>query len=221
MVCGNKVRIMQDDQKQIVKQRATFLAMVSGAMVAVHLLDLLMGGYLKSFGIQPREMGTAYTIVTAPWLHGDFAHLGGNLAAFIILAALSLLNGIRYFVKASAIIIVVGGAMVWLFGREAMHIGASGWIFGLWSLAIAQAWLDRSYRNIVIALGVLFFYGGMIFGILPQGGNISYESHLFGALAGGVAAFALARKTQQPLPIAPRTGELKFWPEDVQKVKRR
>jgi hypothetical protein len=29
---GIKVRIMQDDQKQIVKQRATFLAMVSGAM---------------------------------------------------------------------------------------------------------------------------------------------------------------------------------------------
>jgi membrane associated rhomboid family serine protease len=212
---------MQGQQKKIVKQRATVLLLVSGVMVAVHLIDLLLGGYLKSFGIQPRALGTAYTLVTAPWLHGDFAHLGSNLSAFIVLAALCLLNGVRYFVKASAIIIVGGGALVWLFGREATHIGASGWIFGLWSLAMAQAWLDRSYRNIVIALGVLFFYGGMVFGIVPQGGNISFESHLFGAVAGIVAAFALARKTQPPLPIAPRTAELKFWPEDEPKVRRR
>lgn len=211
-----KETAMQNDQKQIVKQRAAFLAVLCAVMVGVHLLDLLLGGFLKSFGIQPREMGTAYTIVTAPWLHSSFAHLGGNLAAFIVLAALCLLNGIRYFVKASAIIIALGGALVWLFGREATHIGASGWIFGLWSLAIVQAWFDRSYRNIVIAIGVVLVYGGMAFGMLPQGGNISFESHLFGAIAGGVAAWTMARR---PIPSqidvpATRVSELRFWPED-------
>ena len=198
------------------KRRLLFLSAICTAMVAAHMLDLLLGGYLKSFGIQPREMGTAYTIVTAPWLHGDFAHLGGNLAAFIVLAALSLLNGIRYFVKASAIIILLGGALVWLFGREATHIGASGWIFGLWSLTIALAWYDRSTRNMLISLAVVIFYGGMVFGVLPTLAPISFELHLFGAIAGVVAASVLTKDRRQPQIAAPvkRANELKFWPEE-------
>ena len=187
------------------------IASISAAMTVVHVVDLFLGGFLKSFGIQPREISSAYTIATAPWLHADFMHLGSNLAAFIVLGSLALLNGVRYFVKASVMIIVIGGALVWLFGRESTHIGASGWIFGLWSLVIALAWFDRSPRNIAIALGVLFFYGGMVFGVLPTASYISFESHLFGAIAGVIAASVLSH---QPAPVvaAPaRAGELKFW----------
>lgn len=197
-------------------RRFLFLSAICTAMLSVHVADLFFGGFLKSFGIQPREMGTAYTIVTAPWLHSSFAHLGSNLSAFIVLAALCLLNGIRYFVKASAIIILLGGALVWLFGREATHIGASGWIFGLWSLTIALAWYDRSPRNMLISLGVVIFYGGMVFGVLPTQGYISLESHLFGAIAGVVAASVLTKDRRQPQIAAPvkRANELKFWPEE-------
>jgi membrane associated rhomboid family serine protease len=152
--------------------RIMTIAGISAIMIAVHLIDLVLGGFLKGFGIQPREMGTAYAIFTAPWLHGDFAHLGSNLSGLIVLGFLALLNGIRYFLKASLLIIVVTGALVWLFGRDATHIGASGWVFGLWSLVIALAWFDRSFRNIAIALAVVFFYGGMIFGVLPTQGYV-------------------------------------------------
>ena len=183
---------------------------VSVTMVVVHVANLFTGGYLSSFGIEPRELGSAYTIATAPWLHADFGHLGSNLAAFVVLGSLVLLQGLRYFVKASALIILLGGALVWLFGRDSTHIGASGWIFGLWSLVIALAWFDRSPRNIAIALGVVFFYGGMVFGVLPTASYISFESHLFGAVAGIFAAFTLSKK---PVEIAAptRPNELKFW----------
>ncbi len=186
------------------------IAVISAIMVAVHVADLLLGGFLKGFGIHPREIGSAYTIVTAPFLHGDFGHLSSNLAAFIVLGSLALLNGLRYFVKASVTIILITGALVWIFGRDAAHIGASGWIFGLWSLVIALAWFDRSPRNIAIALAVVFFYGGMVFGILPTHSYVSFESHLFGAISGVFAAFTLSKK---PAPIAPpvRQNELKFW----------
>lgn len=183
---------------------------IAAAMTAVHIVNLLTGGHLTRYGIEPREIGSAYTIATAPWLHADFAHLGSNLAAFAVLGSLVLLQGLRYFVKASALIVVLGGALVWLFGRGSVHIGASGWIFGLWSLVIALAWFDRSPRNIAVALAVLFFYGGMIFGVLPTQNYISFESHLFGALAGVFAAFTLSKKPVQV--VAPeRAGELKFW----------
>ncbi len=188
------------------------IAGVSAAMIAVHIVNLFTDGYLSNYGIEPREIGGAYTIATAPMIHADFAHLGSNLAAFVVLGSLVLLQGLRYFVKASAVIILLGGALVWLLARDGDHIGASGWIFGLWSLVIALAWFDRSPRNIAIALAVVFFYGGMVFGVLPTAGYISFESHLFGAAAGVFAAFTLSKKPAQV--VAPqRAGELKFWPD--------
>jgi membrane associated rhomboid family serine protease len=126
-------------------------------------------------------------------LHEDFGHLIHNLSAFVVLGSLCVLNGVCYFVKASVLIILMSGALVWLFGRDATHIGASGWIFGLWSLVIALAWYDRSLRNIAISLVVLFFYGGMAFGVLPIQGSISFESHLFGAVAGVMTAWMLPK----------------------------
>ncbi len=187
---------------------------VGVTMIAVHVVNIFTGGYLNSFGIEPREIGSAYTIATAPWLHADFGHLGSNLAAFVVLGSLVLLQGLRYFVKASALIILLGGALVWLFARDATHIGASGWIFGLWSLVIALAWFDRSPRNIAIALAVVFFYGGMVFGVLPTASYISFESHLFGAIAGIFAACTLSKKPAVEILAPERRNELKFWPQD-------
>ena len=187
------------------------IAGVSAAMIGLHIVNFLTGGYLSNFGIEPRDVGGAYTIATAPMIHADVAHLGSNLAAFVVLGSLVLLQGVRYFVKASAVIILLGGALVWLFGRSGDHIGASGWVFGLWSLVIALAWFDRSPRNIAIALAVVFFYGGMVFGVLPTQGYISFESHLFGALAGVVAASVLSKKPDVEILPPGRKGELKFW----------
>jgi membrane associated rhomboid family serine protease len=143
--------------KMFMIQRLTIVAMLCGTMIGVHIVDLFLGGFLKSFGIQPRQMGSVYTIFTAPWLHGSLAHLGSNLPPFALLSALCLINGVLYFMKVSAFIIVASGALVWIFGRDSMHIGSSGWLFGLWSLAMAHAWFDRSYRNIAVALAVAFF----------------------------------------------------------------
>lgn len=190
------------------------IAGLGATMIAVHVVNLFTGGTLSNFGIEPREIGGAYTIATAPFIHADVAHLASNLAAFVVLGSLVLLQGLRYFVKASAVIIGVGGALVWAFARPGDHIGASGWIFGLWSLVIALAWFDRSPRNIAIALAVVFFYGGMVFGVLPTQGYISFESHLSGAIAGVFAAFTLSKKPAVEILAPERQNELKFWPQD-------
>lgn len=190
------------------------IAGLSVAMIAVQAVNLITGGYLSHFGIEPRDVGGAYTIATAPFIHADIAHLVSNLAAFAVLGSLVLLQGLRYFVKASAVIILLGGALVWLLGRPGDHIGASGWIFGLWSLVIALAWFDRSPRNVAIALAVVFFYGGMVFGVLPTQGYISFESHLFGAIAGVFAAFTLSKKPAVEIVAPVRQNELKFWPQE-------
>ncbi len=167
-------------------------------MVAIHMVDLIFGLNLNYFGIRPGELDTLPYILSAPWLHGSWAHLLNNLMGLVIFSALSLIRGRKFFLSASLIIIALTGVLVWLFARKgATHIGASGWIFGLWSLSIAIAWFQRSFLNIVIAVFVAVFYGGMIWGVLPTDPSVSFESHLFGVVAGVFAAYALTRNKKQ------------------------
>ena len=189
------------------------IALLCGIMIAAHLLNLLLGGALYGFGLEPRDLDGADGILFSPLLHGDWGHLGSNLAAFIVLAALTLLDGIKRFAKASMIIIIGGGILLWLFGRGGVHVGASGWIFGLWAMVIANAWYDRRWRNILVALGVLIFYGSMALGFLPLQAGVSFEGHLFGAIGGVFAARTLARPTAIDARPAERTDMLKFWPD--------
>ncbi len=191
------------------RNKAITLGGLAALLVLIQLINMLLGGRLAQFGIHPRDMGSAYTILTAPLIHGDWTHLGNNLLALLPLAALSMADGLRRFAIVSAIILLLGGALVWLLGRHALHIGASGWIFGLWSYVIARGWFERAARAILLSLLVLLVYGSMIWGVLPTDARISFESHLFGALAGVVAAFVVRRPRQEV--AAPANNAPKFW----------
>lgn len=162
---------------------------VCGLLVVSHLLNVLLGGLFYPFGILPRDINSLPYVLTSPWIHGGVSHLINNLIGLAIFSWLCLLRSVRLYVWSSFFIIVAGGLLVWCFGRPAMHIGASGWIFGLWSLSIALAWFDRNAKNIFIAVLVVLFYGGMIYGVLPQEDDVSFEAHFFGAVTGVIAAW--------------------------------
>lgn len=170
-------------------QSVRFIAVLCGLILAGFIGSLLTGGWLNQWGIHPRQVSSIWTIFTAPFLHASLTHLLNNLAGFGVLAFLVLLRGKACFIQASFIIVAVGGLLVWALGRSANHIGASGWIFGLWGLLLAMAWFERSFTSIALAVAVIFFYGGMIWGILPLRSYVSFEAHLFGLLAGVLAAF--------------------------------
>ena len=170
------------------------LATICLIMLAVHAVNIYLNGALNNFGIMPRNIYSLPFIYTTVFLHGSWAHLLNNLFGFIIFGSLCLLRGSRFFIGSSFFIITVTGLLIWLFGRQAVHIGASGWIFGLWSLSIAIAWFERSFVNIVIAIFVVFFYGGMIYGVLPGDSTISFEAHLFGAASGVLYAWMTSKK---------------------------
>ncbi len=174
------------------KSRGTIAIIVQllAVMYIVQIINVVTAGSLRGYGILPRDPGSLWFVFTAPFIHGGWLHLINNSFGFVVFSALILRRGAPFYAKTSLFIIIVGGCLVWGLGRSAIHIGASGWIFGLWSLIIAMAWFERSLMNIAISLGVIIFYGGMIFGVLPTNSRISFESHLFGAIA-GIAAAAL------------------------------
>lgn len=166
-------------------------------LVVIHAVNVFLGFQLNHFGIRPGELETLPYIFSAPWLHGSWSHLLNNLMGLVVFSALSLIRGKIFFISASFIIISLTGILVWLFARGgATHIGASGWVFGLWSLSIALAWFQKSFLNIVIAIFVAVFYGGMIWGVLPIDPRVSFESHFFGVVSGVFAAYVLTRRKQ-------------------------
>ena len=63
--------------------------------------------------------------------------------------------------------------------RSTLPAGLSWWVVGLAGLVVF---------SIAIAAAVAFFYGGMIWGILPGLPQVSWEGHLSGLLGGVLAA---------------------------------
>ena len=133
-----------------------------------------------------------------PFLHANLHHLISNTIPLVVL--LILLAGSRAESwEVVAVIIVLGGLLLWIFGRSADHIGASGLISGLTAFLILSGFLEQRIVPLLIALLVGFLYGGsLIFGVIPRfGSNISWDGHLCGAVAGALVAFALAQNSQK------------------------
>lgn len=156
--------------------------------------QLLFGGGLDRYGIVPRSPGSLSHIFMAPFLHANFAHLIGNSVALFVLAFLNALRGLGRFVGASVVIVVLGEGLVWLLARGGNHLGASELVFGYLGLLLGAAWYERQAGAILAALLALFLYGGVLWGVLPSDPHVSWESHLFGFVAGLVAARLFAVK---------------------------
>jgi membrane associated rhomboid family serine protease len=182
-----------------------------GSIWAVYVLSLAFPG-LDRFGLVPRRLGGLIGIGTMPFLHGNLQHILSNTVPLVIL--LLLLAGSRAESwRVVVLIAVLGGALLWLFGRTAVHIGASGLISGLATFLIFSGFLERRIIPLMIALLVGFFYGGsLIAGILPRiGSDVSWDGHLWGAVAGAVVAYSLTRDAQPRRAASPAPGR-EEWP---------
>ncbi len=74
-----------------------------------------------------------------------------------------------------------------------MHIGASGLVFGWLVYLVLRGFVARRVGQMVLGVVLLVVYGGLLWGVLPGQPGISWQGHLFGALAGAVAAYVVAR----------------------------
>jgi membrane associated rhomboid family serine protease len=148
---------------------------------------------LERYGLVPRDLHGLYGIVAMPFLHGDLSHIIGNTIPLAV--TLLLLAGSRANSGAIVLLIIVlGGIILWLFGREARHIGASGLVFGLIAFHIFSGIFEKRFRSILIALIVGVLYAGTLFnGVLPFQQGVSWDGHLFGAIAGGLVALFSAK----------------------------
>lgn len=156
---------------------------------AVKLSEIIFNFSLTEYGLLPREIKGLIGIVTTPLIHADINHLVSNT-----IPILSLGTGIFYFYKDTAkkvvlILYFVPGVLVWFIGRDAYHIGASGIIYGLVTFIFFSGVIRRDVRSIALSLIVTFLYGSLVWGVLPIDSQVSWESHLAGAVIGFICAF--------------------------------
>jgi membrane associated rhomboid family serine protease len=154
----------------------------------VEVINLLTGYGLNQFGNYPREFHALPGILISPFLHGSLSHFFSNIITLCLFSFLMLQYGNKRFWQVTLWIIIISGLLVWLFARSAMHVGVSGLIYGYFAYLLLAGFLNGKIKLLLISLLVGFFYGGLIWGVMPQQSFVSWESHLFGFLAGLAAA---------------------------------
>lgn len=182
------------NSSRIFKRQAAIIAAIVALLWIIEVINLLFfHGTLDRFGIRPRTWNGLSHIFLAPWLHAGFAHLLANTIPLIILGWLVLVRGTRDFIVVAVVSALVSGLGIWLFGgANTIHLGASGVIFGFFGALLARAYFERSWVALGIAIFAGFFYGWMLWGLLPGVPGISWLGHVFGFLGGILAAWLLA-----------------------------
>ena len=179
------------DHVHEIRQELWGIFLFVAAIWLVFLLDQFLP--LEHLGLIPRTLRGIPGIVASTFLHQNLAHIVANSVPLVIL--LMLLAGSRSD-SATVVsgIIVLGGTLLWVFGREARHIGASSLLFGLITFMIVSGVLERRWQAMIVALVVAVMYGTTLFsGVMPFQPGVSWDGHLFGAVAGVVMAWQLAR----------------------------
>lgn len=158
------------------------------------LIDLLTPLRLDTYGIRPRQLDSLLGILLSPFLHLGFGHLIANTSGLLILGALLALTT-RHLGVVTIGVVLIGGLGVWLFGAShTVVIGASGVVYGYAAFLVVYGFAARRFGQALLGVLVALFYGGLVWGILPLRTGVSWQAHLFGALAGIALALWLGKQ---------------------------
>lgn len=172
--------------------------MIVALMWIIHLISWSGDFNLSFLGVYPRTAKGLLGIITAPFVHGSWGHLASNSAPLLV-----LLTGLMVFFRreTKAVLLVsylATGLWVWVAGRASYHIGASGIVYALAFFAFFSGIFRKDIRSIALSLIVAFLYGGMVWGVFPIQEGVSWESHLFGGIAGVILAWYYRKSGPKP-----------------------
>ena len=91
-----------------------------------------VGGYnFVHLGVYPHHLKGLPGILLSPFIHDDFGHLISNSLPVFILSAMLVYFYRQISYRIFIQLYLLAGICVWLAGREAWHIGASGVVYAL------------------------------------------------------------------------------------------
>ena len=178
------------------------IRLAAGFVVLLSLIHLMNWGLdldPRPFGLRPREWLGLVGVLTAPLVHADFAHLVANSVPLAAVGAAMLFLYPHSTLRVLPAVYLGPSLIVWMFGRDSVHLGASGLVYGLVSYVFVAGLLRRDRRAIATSLLVILMYGSLAWGVLPIDPRVSWETHLSAAVIGVLLALALRK-----LDIPPR-----------------
>jgi len=172
------------------------------AMVAGYVISWIPGFDPNVYGLVPRTFGGLVGIATMPFLHAGLGHLLANLSSLVVLLGFLLVFHSQKALEVVLEVILLGGILLWLFGRSAIHVGASGLVYGLAGYLIAVGFAQKRFLELIASVIVAFLYGtSLVWGLLPIRPGVSWDGHLAGLIAG--IAIGIWGETQTPRTSTP------------------
>lgn len=154
-------------------------------MWLTRIIEILFEIDLVHLGIYPLSLKGLPGILFSPFIHEDFRHLFNNSLPVLMLSVALFYFYSEIAFRIFSITYILTGMLVWLGGREAWHIGASGLVYGLASFLFFSGIIRKYYRLTALSLLIVFIYGEMVWGLFPGiYKNISWESHMLGFVSG-------------------------------------
>lgn len=190
---------MQNEKQKILKSLLPPFLLVL-LIWLIKFGELLTETHLTELGIYPLRASGLIGIITSPLIHGDMEHALANSVPLLILGGSLFYFYREIAIKTVVMILLITGLSVWIGGREAYHIGASGIVYGLASFLFTSGIIRKEPRLLAITMLVTFLYGSMVWGIFPDffpDKNISYEAHFWGLVTGVILAFYYKREGPQ------------------------
>jgi len=139
------------------------------------------------YGIQPRDVASLPDILSAPFLHFNWAHIEGNSGPLFIFGFLAAYRGVARFFGVTALVILTSGLGAWIFESPgSVGAGASGVVFGYFGYIMVRGFFDRHAIDMLLGAVMALCFAYQFTVLLPQNG-IGWQAHI-GGLAGGVAA---------------------------------
>ncbi|KJF96888.1 rhomboid family intramembrane serine protease [Photobacterium leiognathi] len=176
--------------------KEVFLVILSVWVISfvAFIINHIFNGVLNNYGLLPRHVTHLSNIVVYPFIHGSWTHLFFNLSSFTLLALGVGVNGVARLLNVILLCWLFGSISVWLFGRISYHVGLSGIIYGIWGYLLIYGLVRRSLLSFIITFLVMIYFSSMIWGVFPTNYQVSFESHLFGAITGGFVGYFLGKK---------------------------
>ncbi|MCK3683296.1 rhomboid family intramembrane serine protease [Maribellus sp. YY47] len=186
---SNPTKLDPEMEKRIFFHSLVFPAAFVLAFWIVEIIEQSMGFTFVRAGIYPLHWQGLPGILLTPFIHADFEHLISNSIPFFILMFMLIYFYRRVSYRIFFQLYILSGICVWLTGREAWHIGASGVIYAMAAFHFVSGIIRNDVRLLTLSVMVVFLYGGLVWGLLPIRPEISWEGHLWGAISGVVLAF--------------------------------
>jgi membrane associated rhomboid family serine protease len=183
------------------KQAALVIAGFTALLYLIELLDVILPASLDQFGIQARSLSGLDGVIWAPLLHGGWAHLVSNTVPVLVFGFLAMAGGLGQWIAVTVTIWLVSGLGVWLTApSDVVTVGASGLAFGWLAFLLVRGIFNRSLKQLAVAVMLFLYWGSTLLGVLPGNPGISWQGHLFGALAGVLTAWLTSRAPKPSKP---------------------